>query len=176
MYQYKGMEDTIAAIATAAGIGSIGVIRLSGKSALAIADKVIFLKSEKKISQADTYTVHYGWVKKDKEIIAVLIFGSYARGENYRDIDICLVLSKKYDNLTMSKKRLLYSSLAPEKIDIQVFQQLPIYIRKRILKEGKIVLCKNMDLFYDIAFAALREFEFYKKIYYNYLSEIEKSE
>ena len=43
-------------------------------------------------------------IKKDKEIIAVLLFGSYIKGENYRDIDICIVLDKKYSKLEMSKK------------------------------------------------------------------------
>ena len=43
---------------------------------------------------------------KDKQIIAVLAYGSRARGEkNYRDTDICIVLNKKYTDLEMSKKR-----------------------------------------------------------------------
>lgn len=34
------MDDTISAIATALGVGSIGVIRLSGPDSLAIADRI----------------------------------------------------------------------------------------------------------------------------------------
>ncbi|MBU0760775.1 MAG: nucleotidyltransferase domain-containing protein [Nanoarchaeota archaeon] len=112
-------------------------------------------------------------VKNDVEVIAVLVFGSYARGEEYRDIDVCLVLDKKYSNLRMSKKKLRYSSILASKFDVHVFQQLPIYIRKRILKDNKIVLCKNEDLLYEIAFSTIKEFEFYKKIYYTYLGMVE---
>ncbi len=115
----------------------------------------------------------YGAIKKDKEIIAVFLFGSYARGERYRDIDLCLILDKKYNNLKMAKKRLKYSSFAPNNIDIQIFQQLPIYVRKRVLKEGKKLLCKNEDALYDIAFATMKEFGFYKKIYDAYLDSME---
>ena len=44
--------------------------------------------------------------KKDKEVLAIFRYGSYARKENYRDIDICLVLDKEHPNLYMSKKKI----------------------------------------------------------------------
>ena len=44
--------------------------------------------------------------KADNDILAVSIFGSFARGEkHYRDIDICLFLRGKKENLQMSKKK-----------------------------------------------------------------------
>ena len=60
MYQYKSLEDTIAAIATPPGQGGIGIVRLSGPRALSIAGVVFQLKSNKKIADAPTHTVHYG--------------------------------------------------------------------------------------------------------------------
>lgn len=110
---------------------------------------------------------------KDKKIIAVLLFGSYTKSKHYRDIDICVVLDKKYPNLVMSKKRLKYTSLFPSKFDIRIFQQLPLYIRKRILKDGKIILSNNEELLYDIAFSTIKEFEMYKKAYYGYLESMQ---
>ena len=68
--------------------------------------------------------------KKDKNIIAVALYGSSLQGKG-RDIDICLFLDKKYPNLFMSKKRLKF--LSSFNYDIHIFQQLPIYIRKRIV-------------------------------------------
>ncbi len=59
MYQPK-LNDTIVAISTAAGHGGIGIIRLSGKKALSIADKMFLGKSKSKPSQFKTHTVHYG--------------------------------------------------------------------------------------------------------------------
>ena len=44
MYQYKGLEDTIAAIATPAGQGGIGIVRISGKEAIAVADRFFVFK------------------------------------------------------------------------------------------------------------------------------------
>ena len=100
-------------------------------------------------------------IKADKDIIAVLLFGSLARNEPNRDIDICIILDRKYSNLEMSKKRLSFVSLVNNKFDIQIFQQLPLYIRKRILKEGKILLCKNEDVLYNIAFSTIKEYNLY---------------
>ena len=110
--------------------------------------------------------------KKDKDVLAVALFGSLARQEQYRDIDICLFLNKKKSNLKMTEKRLKYLSKADKKLDIQIFQQLPLYIRIRILKEGKILLSKNEDFLYELAFQTIKEFESYEKLYKMYLNEI----
>lgn len=62
MYQYKGLEDTIAAISTPSGQGGIGVVRLSGKDAVSISEKMFKTKSGKRVSEFKSFTVHYGWV------------------------------------------------------------------------------------------------------------------
>jgi len=59
-----------------------------------------------------------------------------------------------------------------EKLDVQVFQQLPLYIRRRVLKEGQVLLCKDEDLLYDIAFDVIRAFEYYRPRYEEYLEGI----
>jgi uncharacterized protein len=111
-------------------------------------------------------------VKKDDKVIAVLVFGSYARGEHHRDIDICIVLDKKHAQSEMSRIKLKFSSILPTKFDVKIFQQLPIYIRKRILKEGKILSCKNESLLYEIAYQTIKEFAFFEKTYNFYLEGI----
>ncbi len=54
-------QDTIAAIATSAGDGGIGIVRVSGMSALAIADSMIVTKSGIEPSKFRSHTMHYGW-------------------------------------------------------------------------------------------------------------------
>ncbi|MBN1870354.1 MAG: tRNA uridine-5-carboxymethylaminomethyl(34) synthesis GTPase MnmE [Candidatus Omnitrophica bacterium] len=53
-------EDTIAAIATPPGQGGIGVIRISGAQALAIADRIFASRDGAKPSSFKGFTVHYG--------------------------------------------------------------------------------------------------------------------
>lgn len=53
------MEQTIAAVSTAIGMGGIAIIRISGTLALEIADS-IFVSSHGKPSQFSSHTIHYG--------------------------------------------------------------------------------------------------------------------
>ena len=111
--------------------------------------------------------------EQDPEVLAVILFGSRARGEDIpdSDIDICLVLEpRSYSDLELSKKKLDY--LAEFDLDIHIYQQLPLYIRHRVLKEGKVLFCRDEDVLYDLAFRTIREYEDFKHIYREYLEEI----
>ena len=108
----------------------------------------------------------------DEDVLAVLLFGSYARDEEFSDIDVCLVLKPgEADPLLLSKKRLEYLAAFPD-LDIQVFQQLPLYIRVRVLREGKSLFCRDEDLLYDLSFSTVREFEYFKPRYLSYLEGV----
>jgi tRNA modification GTPase len=61
---HYNLDDTIAAISTLAGESGIGIVRLSGKKALEIADRIFASKDGKRPASFKTYTLHYGWVKK----------------------------------------------------------------------------------------------------------------
>lgn len=62
MYQYKGLDDTIAAISTASGHGGIGIVRLSGDHALSVAENVFRSKNHAKVADIPSHSVRYGWV------------------------------------------------------------------------------------------------------------------
>ena len=109
--------------------------------------------------------------KKDKEILAVMVFGSYARGERHRDIDVCLVLKKEAENAAMSRKKLAY--ISESGLDVHVFQQIPLYIRVRVLREGKILFCRDMDALYDVASRTVREFAYFEPAYKGYLEAVQ---
>lgn len=62
--------DTIVAIATAVSDSGIGIIRISGSDALLVADKVYRSpKNQKKLSQAASHTIHYGYIYDEDELI-----------------------------------------------------------------------------------------------------------
>ncbi|RKY32182.1 MAG: tRNA uridine-5-carboxymethylaminomethyl(34) synthesis GTPase MnmE [Candidatus Omnitrophota bacterium] len=56
------LKDTIAAISTPIGSSGIGIVRLSGKNSLEIADRIFLSKDKKKPSDFKTYSTHYGWI------------------------------------------------------------------------------------------------------------------
>jgi tRNA modification GTPase len=55
---YGGLEDTICAIATPAGEGGIGIVRLSGPQALVVASRVVRLRSGRPLSSISSHTLH----------------------------------------------------------------------------------------------------------------------
>lgn len=62
--------DTIAAIATAMGNSGIGIVRISGNEAISVADCIFKSKqNNKKLSQAESHTIHYGFICDGNEII-----------------------------------------------------------------------------------------------------------
>lgn len=67
-------SDTIAAIATAMTSSGIGIIRISGEEAFQIAEKIFQPQKEgKKLTEQDTYTIHYGNIVDGDEIIDEVI-------------------------------------------------------------------------------------------------------
>lgn len=65
------MFDTIAAISTALGVGAISIIRISGKDAIDIVNKIF---KGKNLKEANTHTINYGHIiEEDKIIDEVLV-------------------------------------------------------------------------------------------------------
>ena len=65
------MEETIAAISTALGVGAISIIRVSGNESLEIVNKIF---KGKDLTKVDTHTIHYGHIiDNDKVIDEVLV-------------------------------------------------------------------------------------------------------
>ncbi|HEX2983944.1 MAG TPA: tRNA uridine-5-carboxymethylaminomethyl(34) synthesis GTPase MnmE [Ignavibacteriales bacterium] len=61
-------EDTIAALATPAGVGAVSVIRLSGPKSFLIADKVF--RGKQILADAKSHTLHYGKIlNREGEIV-----------------------------------------------------------------------------------------------------------
>ena len=111
--------------------------------------------------------------EKDPDVLAVLLFGSRARGEAFptSDFDICLVLrAEPRSDLDQAQKRLEY--LAEGDLDVAVFQSLPLHIRSRVLKEGTVLYARDEDALYGIAIRTARAWEGFRHIHRQYLDEI----
>lgn len=59
------MEDTIAAISTALGVGAISIIRISGEKSLEIINKIF----DRDLTNVKSHTIHYGHIIDNNEII-----------------------------------------------------------------------------------------------------------
>ena len=59
------MEDTIAAISTALGVGAISIIRVSGPNSIEIVDRIF----DRDLKTAESHTIHYGHIINKEEVI-----------------------------------------------------------------------------------------------------------
>ncbi|HRH59235.1 MAG TPA: tRNA uridine-5-carboxymethylaminomethyl(34) synthesis GTPase MnmE [Chitinophagaceae bacterium] len=82
---FTNWDDTIAALATPQGIGAIGVIRISGKHALAIIDKLF---PSKEISQQPSHTLHIGFLKYNDEVMDEVVVSIYKAPKSYTGEDV----------------------------------------------------------------------------------------
>lgn len=60
------MDDTIAAISTAPGVGAISIVRISGENSISIVNKIF---KGKDLTTVDSHTIHYGHIIDSNEII-----------------------------------------------------------------------------------------------------------
>ena len=91
---------------------------------------------------------------------------------------MCLVLTpERRTAAQMSAKRLQY--LQEVDLDIQVFQQLPLYIRQRVLKDGRVLFVRDEDGLedglYELAFRTIQAFEDFRPRYQAYLNEVARA-
>jgi len=82
-------NETIVALATASGMGAIAVIRLSGKDAIAIADKVfVSAKGKKGLKEKKTHTLHFGKLIDRDNVIDEVLLSLFKSPNSYTGEDI----------------------------------------------------------------------------------------
>lgn len=79
--------DTIIALATPPGIGAISIIRISGKNAVSISEKLFFSRKKKKISDLKSHTVHLGKIKNGKNVIDEVLLTIFKTPHSYTGED-----------------------------------------------------------------------------------------
>ncbi|MBO5872796.1 MAG: tRNA uridine-5-carboxymethylaminomethyl(34) synthesis GTPase MnmE [Clostridia bacterium] len=82
-------DKTIAAISTPAGEGGIGVIRISGRTAITIADRVFKSISGKKLCELDGYTALFGHIYSDDELVDECVATVFLSPKSYTGEDVC---------------------------------------------------------------------------------------
>jgi tRNA modification GTPase len=63
------IDDTISVVSTAIGEAAVGIIRISGKDALPIGEKIFKAKSKKKLGDYPVNTLAYGYVYDENDVV-----------------------------------------------------------------------------------------------------------
>lgn len=98
----------------------------------------------------------------------VILFGSQAEGRANKMSDYDFAVYFDGNNRERFDFRISFGGIIPDNFDLQVFQDLPLYVRKEVLK-GKVVYTKDMRFGYDVAYETIKAFNDFKKYYYDYI-------
>ncbi len=100
------MNDTIAAIATAQGVGAIAIIRVSGDEAIEIVSKIF---SNDKFKDAPSHTIHYGYIVDNGEKIDEVLVSLMRTPKTFTKEDVVEINTHGGINTTNKVLELLLS-------------------------------------------------------------------
>jgi len=100
----------------------------------------------------------------------VILFGSVPAGKAnpLSDIDICVSLSLPPKERLQA--RIALSGALPEKYDLQIFEDLPLYVQKEVFK-GEVLYCRKREEVVEQALQTIREYEDFEHIYLGYITK-----
>ena len=79
-YIKQDLNDTICALATAGGVGAIGVIRVSGAEAITLVEAIF---KGKRLTQQSTHTVHFGKIVDGDKVIDEVLATLFINPKSY---------------------------------------------------------------------------------------------
>lgn len=94
-------------------------------------------------------------LKKYPKVLAIILFGSYAKKQvkPLSDIDIAVII-KGMDKKTETE----VASYSSDKLDIVPFHRLPLYIQFEVLKHGKVLFVRDEKHLSRIKDQVLKEY------------------
>ena len=98
----------------------------------------------------------------------VILYGSFSTGNQREDsdIDLCVYIVGGKDERFRIRKKILGS--LGDRFDVQMFQDLPVYVRIEILK-GKVLFCRDESQLNDIAYSTIQDYNLFEHSYKLYL-------
>ncbi len=111
-------------------------------------------------------------LKSSRLVHSIILFGSKARGteKEKSDMDICII--PKPDIEVSLKERISINNSVPGNVDISFIDELPVYIRKRIFLEGKVLYTQDMYHILTLSKINDLEYERYKRLTGEYHKQV----
>jgi predicted nucleotidyltransferase len=110
--------------------------------------------------------------ESDPDVLAAILFGSHARGEAgpVSDVDVCLMLRPGVDPDVAFERKLSYTGAFD--VDLALFHELPLHVRSRVLRVGRVLFVRDEDALYELAVRTARAFEDFRHIQRRYLDAV----
>ena len=103
-----------------------------------------------------------------KSIKAIYLFGSVARGKAgpLSDIDICVM------GRLNEKEKSIILGFSSDNLDISFFEDLPTYIKFRVLKEGRPLIVKDKEFINEAKIKTARNYIDFRHVINKYSREV----
>ncbi|AEH51459.1 type VII toxin-antitoxin system MntA family adenylyltransferase antitoxin [Pseudothermotoga thermarum] len=108
-----------------------------------------------KVRDPDCFNTVIEKIKGFPEVIAIILFGSYAKGtaKEISDIDIAVVV-RNPDKYIEGEIGSMYSP----NFDVVLFHRLPLHIQFEVFKHGKEIFCRDEKKLLEIKRMVFREY------------------
>ena len=134
-------------------------------------DKISRLKNNAIRNSMDSAVRQMQQLSGFEHVQFIILYGSAAeeRMNLESDIDLCVYYEGSSGDAAQFRHRAL-SDLPGTRFDIQIFQQLPLYVRVEVIR-GIPVFVRNTRFLYERAIDTLRDFEDFKHRLYDYTGQ-----
>ena len=111
------------------------------------------------------------YIQGFEKVQFIIFYGSASCGEatTDSDLDICIYFESTNDKASRFRFDVL-SQIGDDRLDIQIFQQLPLYVRVQVLK-GVVLFYRDLPFVYETALLTIKEFESFKHRLYDYTGQ-----
>jgi len=147
VHEYNGLDDGNSFRSDKIPSGTYGKFRCGGEEM----DEYQRIESE------------FAFLEGDKKILAVLLFGSGAKGQadSRSDRDFCVVAPEVIDSNSMSailRKIYVNLNVSLKRYDIWLFEEFSLYMKAQVIENHRVVSCRDLPELYEY-------FYFYRKIW-----------
>jgi uncharacterized protein len=98
----------------------------------------------------------------------IVLYGSFSKQKQtpMSDIDLAVYYDDSKENRFRFRMKILGE--VKEKFDIQIFQDLPLYVKNEVLK-GKVLYCSDHKILYETDRMTYQDFEEFKHRLFDYI-------
>ena len=96
----------------------------------------------------------------------IFLYGSQASGKANKMSDYDFAVY--YDGNKKERFDFLIGASFSEKFDVKIFQDLPLLVKKEVLG-GRVIYAKDRGFVYGVVYQTIKDFEFFKRYYYDYI-------
>ncbi|HLC88709.1 MAG TPA: nucleotidyltransferase domain-containing protein [Candidatus Nanoarchaeia archaeon] len=103
----------------------------------------------------------------------IILFGSMVNKRNTPLSDVDVAVYYDGNKKERFKFRIEASGNLPDKVDLQIFQDLPLYIQKEVIA-GRILYYDNYQFIFNEFMRIIKDFDSFEKYYQEYLNGLKE--